>query len=46
MKIIKDMLHHAPNAKEPETSEKFYAFEIQSTNQFIRCVGYRLHGAF
>jgi hypothetical protein len=27
-------------------SEKFYAFEIQSTNRFIRCVGYRLHGAF
>jgi hypothetical protein len=21
MKILKDMLHHAPNAKEPETSE-------------------------
>jgi hypothetical protein len=27
-------------------SKKFYAFEIQSTNRFIRCVGYRLHGAF
>jgi hypothetical protein len=29
MKIIKDMLHHAPNAKEPKTSaKKFYALEI------------------
>jgi hypothetical protein len=47
MKLLKDMLHHAPNAKEPEhLSKKLYAFEIQSTNRFIQCVGYRLHGAF
>jgi hypothetical protein len=47
MKILKYMFPHAPNAKELEhLSKKLYAFEIQSTNRFIRCVGYRLHGAF
>jgi hypothetical protein len=27
-------------------SKKFYALEIYSTNQFVRCVGNRIHGAF
>jgi hypothetical protein len=47
MKILKDMLHHARMPKNRKhLSKKFYAFETQPTNRHIRCMGYRLHGAF